>query len=231
MAAKFTASTQALVTALSSSYTTFSFSCWLKRTSATAAIIMFKPGTSSSRIVFTAQTHITVEQSFSVGNAIWLTDGTTTMSTDGLYHIVVIHTPSAAAPDPTVYINGVLQGISLDTPAVGTLRNPAGAYRLGNNAGATAGFDGYMEDCRIYDRALTAREVEAIYNMRGRDGIVRNLQLRYMFDEQPPGTTLDTTTVYDYGPFKRVLTSVLTSGTDVTHESTPFAISSRRRIA
>ena len=62
---------------------------------------------------------------------------------------------------------------------------------------ATNVLDGDLADTRVYARALSENEMLTIANCAGHDGIVQNLQARYLYDEKEEGfnhpnpTTLD----------------------------------------
>jgi hypothetical protein len=62
------------------------------------------------------------------------------------------------------YINGVLSAGS--RPAVGTLYSSTSAMRIANrmDAGDSRVFKGAIDDLRIYNEALTASQIAAIYN-------------------------------------------------------------------
>jgi len=47
----------------------------------------------------------------------------------------------------------------------------------------------FMADCRLYDRALSAAELETMYTLRGVDGIVHGLLHRWQLREWAPGAT------------------------------------------
>lgn len=49
-------------------------------------------------------------------------------------------------------------------------------------------FDGDCDDCRLYNRLLTADEIRTIYTAQGGDGIISGLFHRYTLREASPGT-------------------------------------------
>jgi hypothetical protein len=49
--------------------------------------------------------------------------------------------------------------------------------------------NGFMADCRLYDRALSAAELQTMYTLRGVDGIVDGLLHRWELREWVPGAT------------------------------------------
>ena len=45
--------------------------------------------------------------------------------------------------------------------------------------------NGKMDDCRVYDRALSAAEILNIFQAQGRDGIIDGLQFQVVADGAP----------------------------------------------
>jgi hypothetical protein len=89
------------------------------------------------------------------------------------------------------YKNGVL--VSTQTPA-GTAgstsdTNSQNGAIGSNDDGASQFFPGYIEDTRVYGRALSDDEIATIYACEGRDGIWVSLQSRHNLNEQSRGTT------------------------------------------
>jgi len=82
-----------------------------------------------------------------------------TISADTWYHVVGAY--DAAANTATLYLNGTLDktvtGGGTGTAASGTLR-------IGENNSGAEGFPGIIDDVRVYNRALSAAEVTALYN-------------------------------------------------------------------
>ena len=73
------------------------------------------------------------------------------------------------------YINGQLEGTNPSAPP-GPIDNYAGGnLRIGlNKASDPAWFQGAIDDVRIYNRALSADEVQQLYNIQaGHDGAAR----------------------------------------------------------
>ncbi|UCF42950.1 MAG: LamG domain-containing protein [Planctomycetota bacterium] len=63
-----------------------------------------------------------------------------------------------------VYVDGVEQSYMLQTPATGTiLFDPSVSIAIGNRIGGGKEFDGIIDDVMIFNRALSAAEVEALY--------------------------------------------------------------------
>jgi hypothetical protein len=69
----------------------------------------------------------------------------------------------------SVYVNGVLKGTAtiVSGPLVYTpLIGAANGFDIGNIAGLNAAryLNGLIDDVRVYNRALSAAEVQALYN-------------------------------------------------------------------
>jgi hypothetical protein len=88
-----------------------------------------------------------------------------------------------------VWVNGVL--ISSGAPAFTNPTFPATNSKNGcvaaNDDGTGAFFDGLIEDFRLYDRRLSAAEIETIYACRGIDGIVHGLVQGWRMNEEADG--------------------------------------------
>jgi hypothetical protein len=90
------------------------------------------------------------------------TTSTGSLSASTWYHM-------AASHDGTT-LRVYLDGVEIQTAAAGTARNAASAgnWRIGNLDGTTTQFyDGLIDDVRIYDRALTAAEINHLATGRG----------------------------------------------------------------
>jgi len=74
----------------------------------------------------------------------------------------------------TLYVNGAVVATSTQTVTPATTINP---LRLGENAaGSSRGFAGILDEVRIYNRALGATEVAALYNTNSRQTILSGSQ-------------------------------------------------------
>ena len=112
-------------------------------------------------------------------------DSTTLAVVGQLDHLVMTWNFSTNALQ--IFLNGVLDAsnsLADDDPGSGTLL-------LGHRMGAAFSehFDGDLEDIRIYNRVLSASEVQTIFTARGVDGIVHGLLHRWTFNEKHPGAT------------------------------------------
>lgn len=68
----------------------------------------------------------------------------------------------------TAYLNGVLKATDSRLTGTYTLTNPT--MSLGFHASFGDAFNGEVDDLRIYNTALTAAQVQSIYNQQGMPG-------------------------------------------------------------
>jgi hypothetical protein len=72
------------------------------------------------------------------------------------YHVAMTHDGT----NTQFYLNGQPVG----SPQAITINTTTGKCRIGASTGVTSPFDGVIEDARMYNRALTAREVSQLYS-------------------------------------------------------------------
>lgn len=125
--------------------------------------------------------------------------GTLTVGT--WYHAVY----TISGTTQTAYLNGVLKATNSSLTATYTLTNPT--MSLGSHINFIDAFDGELDDLRIFDRALTSAQVQAIYNQGGMPG-------RGVTSKAVP-----TFTISDQSQNPLTLS---TYGTTVTYSSSPF---------
>jgi hypothetical protein len=82
-----------------------------------------------------------------------------TLTTGNWYHIVGTYDGT----NMNFYINGVIQGSFLVFGQTGTTQGLANMY-LGEQYQGANYFKGQIDDFRIYNRALSASEIQALYN-------------------------------------------------------------------
>ena len=88
----------------------------------------------------------------------------TTVPTTGQWYYLVFVRDTSTSQKNKIYVNGAVATLAYDP---GTLGFPptGGTSRIGRALGAGAGFlSGLIDDVRIYNRALSAAEVMALYN-------------------------------------------------------------------
>jgi Concanavalin A-like lectin/glucanases superfamily len=104
------------------------------------------------------------------GTSYLVGQGSTTLSVDTTYHVCGTYNGASFF----VYINGVVDGSS--SPGItGSTNSQALQIGTGSPYGSAIYFNGYMEDVRIYNRAVSADEVSTIYEARGNDKIISGL--------------------------------------------------------
>ncbi len=94
-----------------------------------------------------------------------------------------------------IYVNGVSEDSAGD--AIGSTLGVDVSF--GTRTGTTQFLTGALDDWRMYEgRELPADEIETIFNLRGNDGIVRDLRHRFTFREGAPGDAV--VSLVDVGP-------------------------------
>lgn len=109
---------------------------------------------------------VTFIETFSGTNGIW-------SSTDRVINlnqwneIFVTYDADSTTNDPVIYVNGSSISITESSTPVGTRTSDAGQnLYIGNNAGGTVTFDGIIDEVAFYSTALTATQVQNVYNRR-----------------------------------------------------------------
>ena len=107
----------------------------------------------------------------------------TAINTGQWYHMGFVYDGS----NVIFYRDGVQNGSSSKTGTIDT--SGSVEVRIADNPGPSRlELDGFVEDCRIYKRALSLPEVQTIYAARGHDGIIDGLLHRWLLNEGAPGT-------------------------------------------
>ena len=88
--------------------------------------------------------------------------GTTALAPNSWYHIAGVY--DAASRTMHVYLNGVLNDGVLVGTVTSSQQNSASNVDIGQRGGGGYGFNGRIDDVRIYNRALTAAEIQADMN-------------------------------------------------------------------
>jgi hypothetical protein len=77
------------------------------------------------------------------------------------HHIAVVYNASSPANRPQMYVDGVAQVVTQVSAPSGTPLANTDSYLLGNRGAGDRGWQGRLDDLRIYNRALTASEIQA----------------------------------------------------------------------
>jgi len=84
------------------------------------------------------------------------------IGTGAWYHVAVSYDKSSATNVPALYVNGVRISLAtLTSPAI-TPPSYAGTSHIGNRLDLTRGWDGLIDDLRIYNRLLNDAEVQSL---------------------------------------------------------------------
>lgn len=113
-------------------------------------------------------------------------DGTTYTAEEWV-HLVFTGRTSDGTGD--TYKNGQLA----NTGSGHTTTAGSNTLSIGTRTGTTNYWAGDLDDVRIYNRILSAPEIETIHASRGADRVVEGLVLWLLFREQSPGTTVSGT--------------------------------------
>lgn len=116
----------------------------------------------------------------------------TAVVNDGAWHHVAVTWENDGTPNVTdalLYVDGLPDAIS--SSGSRTVATTSGDdVKIGIAHDDAIPFGGLIDDVRIYDRALAAAEIAALYAQRGADGIVYGLVSRWRMDEASPGTVV-----------------------------------------
>lgn len=159
------------------------------------------------------------------GDAQSAVNSISTISTGTNVHIVGAYNYTGGAL--TIYINGAQSNTLAIAGWTGNTSNTtsqAASIATRPDAGAGTFFNGIIDDARVYNRLLSANEINTIYRARGKDSIIRGLIHRYNFFEAATGTiATGAGTVRDKGSGTHV------NGTPTNSPTYASAIVSKRR--
>ena len=138
----------------------WTFACWMKLNATTAGQTLFSCRTSASQNGFTIFYY--GSQWFIDDGARWQFTPTITIAKDTWYHVCVVRKKGVGK---YLYINGVLDS-STTTTGTPTIVNTS-LYAIGgsqNGATTVSGnwLNGYLNDWRVYDRALSIAEIKEL---------------------------------------------------------------------
>ena len=145
----------------------FSYSAWIKATSQEISTYLFaKGGTSLSVAGYTTYSGSNgLERcSYSDGDGSGNTNlslSTTNVFNSGWHMVTCIM--DTRAGKFSVYIDGNYEGTDISLTE-GSAKNSTNLLVFGETQSANYEVDGYIDDVRIYNRALSAQEIQAIYN-------------------------------------------------------------------
>jgi hypothetical protein len=118
----------------------------------------------------------------------------TTIALNTWYHLCATLSSSGAGGPGSVaqvYVNGVLENTKTYTATDTQSSNVMG---IGSRTTAISGqsTNGILDDLRVYNRVLSAGEIQTIYNCQGSDHIWYGLVNKWLLNEGPSGTTVPT---------------------------------------
>lgn len=191
---------------------TFSFMCYVTPVNFTSIFQTTNSfvcgqmnGTTTNDVDFAFRTYTwwgwTTQQS------VWLRIGNTTvqLSTSNTNwdrcHLCVTYDGSTV----TFYRNGVVAATSTNTGSVSSTANRQFCVSGVPTSPNTNKYAGNVEDIRIYNKALTLKEIQLILSANGKDGLYDKLIAWYQLNEFAPGGTVAPTvanSVKDHGPNK-----------------------------
>lgn len=128
----------------------------------------------------------------SSGSPLYDGTGATTLTTGNWYHLALVY-------DATIgligYVNGTQDGTSA---AKGNINTTAISTYVGKSPSfASREFDGLIDDVRIYNRALSANEIQTLANSHNRLTITSGLVGYWPLTDYAEGTSADGATIPD----------------------------------
>lgn len=104
---------------------------------------------------------------------------TVTLTTGVLHHVAFVQ--DVPNTDRFAYLDGVLVDSILGASFAG---QQTGLLNIGvSPGGAGQGWNGVIEDFRVYDRVMTLAEIQTIAACKGTDGFTADINLRFRMDE------------------------------------------------
>lgn len=122
-----------------------------------------------------------------------------------LHHAVGRYFNDGGTLKSQVYIDGVQDGstVTHNTGILTTARLLLGARNGTTNSSTGFHLTGFMEDDRIYNRALSPDEITIIFERNGHDTIFDGMVGRWMLSEQENGTTASSGSILDTSDSQR----------------------------
>jgi len=110
-------------------------------------------------------------------------------------HVVLTYLHASGAKG---YVNGVEISYTSTTAGSGDIWGDDGIdLFIGNREAAGRGFDGLIEEVRVYDRVLSLGEIGQLYAARGSDSIWQNRIGHWPLTGKAPGVVLGTDPIHD----------------------------------
>jgi len=136
-----------------------------------------------------------VTQQAGIAGDNWSLQSTSIIPSNAYAHCAFTWDGTTNADAVIVYFDGVQEATTTATVAAG----PPGTYGLSlcDDQSGSGNFHGYWWDVRAYDRVLSANEILAIKQTRGKDAIYEGLVFRPMHTGAQVGQSLDGGTCYD----------------------------------
>ena len=153
-------------TAILSNSVPFTVSLWIKNNSTAGTHCLFSQdstGTDDIGFGYTVGSGISYESDTDAHSADALTAINPTTLDKNWHHLVVVEKYTTDVDENDYYFDGVKVASSL----AGTAPcNPANInFVIGNRGAANLGWDGLLDDVRIYNRALSAGEIQKLYGL------------------------------------------------------------------
>lgn len=105
---------------------------------------------------------ITLQSHHATQDGIWEIDAAPTLSE--WIHLAITFERNLAGADPDFYVDGAAAASTETQSSSGAFDSDAGLDKLvGNAVGFGDGYEGLLDDFRLYDRALSEQDVEALY--------------------------------------------------------------------
>jgi len=143
-----------------------------------------------------------------------------TFANDTLYHVVCTWNGTTEVGE--AYLDGAFV-----TSGSGYNDNPSSGILSLNSRAGSGELVSEFYDVRIYNRVLSAAEIQTMFNARGADGICDGMLHRWKLDELAPGATLGTNGAKDEGSSQIPFTTGAATATYVYNAP----IVGRRRVA
>lgn len=138
--------------------TTYTISMWIRPSSTTSQNLFVRTDGSGPLVTFSHQLKINagVLQHYLYDGNVRTVSSTYSLTANTWYHVTAVATNSGLM---NLYVNGLAQSTGV---AVGTMWTGGDRYYIGSNASGMAWYYGYMDDVRLYSRALSQTEITSL---------------------------------------------------------------------